>query len=242
METEMAVFELRRMFVGDLDIVFTLEVMARTGLMYGYTAGLVRLLGKRGMRQLAPFELVIIIALGSAVGDPMLYPDVPLLHGMAVITVVVGLQRAVSFATERSPRLEEALESRPALVVFDGRLLPEQLERERLAPDELFSGLRERQIENLGEVREAYLEPTGMLSVFRFRDGEGPEYGLPLLPPPGGKTHSPALAGSPTACLECGTPTSRPTKVCGFCGAKDHWTPAAPVLKGSLTDANVHLL
>lgn len=231
METEMAVFELRRMFVGDLDVIFTLEVMARTALMYGYTAGLVRMLGKRGMRQLAPFELVIIIALGSAVGDPMLYPDVPLLHGMAVITVVVGLQRAVSLVTERSPRLEEALESRPALVVFNGRLLSEQLKRERLAPDELFSGLREREIENLGEVREAYLEPTGLLSVFRFRNGEGPEYGLPLIPPPGGEPQHPPIVGSPSACLECGAPASHPAGPCDSCGAEDRWSPAAPVAK-----------
>jgi uncharacterized membrane protein YcaP (DUF421 family) len=55
--------------------------------MYLYALLLVRLLGKRGMGQLAPFDFVIIIALGSAVGYPMFYPDVPVLHAMAAITV-----------------------------------------------------------------------------------------------------------------------------------------------------------
>ena len=48
------------------------------------------MLGKRGMGELSPFELVIIVALGSAVGDPMFYADVPLVHGIIVITVVVA--------------------------------------------------------------------------------------------------------------------------------------------------------
>lgn len=229
MESEMAVFELRRMLFGDLDVAFTLEVIARTAVMYIYTFGLVRVLGKRGMRQLAPFELVIIIALGSAVGDPMLYPDVPLVHGMAVITVVVFLQQLVSLGTERSPRLEEALESRPAIVVMDGRLLPDKMKQERLAPDELFSGLRERQIENLGEVRAAYLEPTGVLSVFRFHEGEGPEYGLPLVPPPNERPHRPRGAETPRVCLNCGTAVSLPTGPCPSCHAQDRRTQAALV-------------
>lgn len=233
MESDMAVFELRRMFLGDLDWVFTLEVVARTVIMYLYTVGLVRVLGKRGMRQLAPFELVIIIALGSSVGDPMLYPDVPLLHGMAVITTVVLLQQAVAFGTERSPRVEHALESEPALVVLGGRLMPETMHRERIARDELFSDLREREVENLGEVREAYLEPSGALSVFRFGDGEGPEYGLSLIPPPNGEPHRPPILGMPRVCMDCGTPAGDGTDPCGTCESEDNWTSAAPVRRQS---------
>lgn len=95
MDEEIQVFDWKRIFLGDLEPAFALEVAFRTGFMFAYTIILVRLLGKRGIGQLSPFELVIIIALGSAVGDPMFYPDVPLFHAMVVVTVIVLLQRAL---------------------------------------------------------------------------------------------------------------------------------------------------
>jgi hypothetical protein len=93
-------FDLGRIFLGNLPWFYLAEVILRTTVMYLYA--LLRLLGKRGMGQLAPFDFVIIIALGSAVGDPMFYPDVPVPHAMAVITVVVVLTRSVGFLTQRN--------------------------------------------------------------------------------------------------------------------------------------------
>lgn len=172
-------FELKRMFIGDLPLLFMLEVAVRTLIMYLYTIGLVRLLGKRGMQPLAPFELVIIIALGSAVGDPMFYPDVPLVHAMIVVTIIVAMERLFAMAAERSNLVEHVLESRPTLVVSGGQLLEHNLRHESIARDELFSALRLAGIENLGQVRLAYMEPSGQVSVFR---AEEPQDGLLILP------------------------------------------------------------
>src|SRR5687768_8186714 len=94
-EEQIRVFDFQRIFLGDLPLEFALEVAFRTAFMFAFTVILVRLLGKRGMGQLSPFELVIIIALGSSVGDPMFYPDVPLFHAMVVVTVIVISQRAL---------------------------------------------------------------------------------------------------------------------------------------------------
>lgn len=135
--------------------------------MYSYTLVLVRLLGKRGMAQLSPFEMVIIVALGSAVGDPMFYADVPLIHGMIVITVVVVLERLLVRLTEHNPRLERVIESTPILLVVDGEIRQEALEGEDISEAELFMALRQNGVEQLGEVRLAYLEPSGHVSVFK---------------------------------------------------------------------------
>jgi uncharacterized membrane protein YcaP (DUF421 family) len=174
-------FDPIRMLVGDFSWEFTLEIVLRTVIMYTYTLAIVRVLGKRGLGHLSPFELVIIVALGSAVGDPMFYPDVPLLHGMIVITVVVAMQRALEEITEHSPRVEAILESRVRSLIKGGVIDRTALERENLSETELFSALRDREVEHLGQVRLAYLEPSGVITVFKVVEEPAPE-GKSVLP------------------------------------------------------------
>jgi uncharacterized membrane protein YcaP (DUF421 family) len=171
-------FDLSRIFLGNLPWFYVAEVLLRTTVMYFYAL----LLGKRGMGQLAPFDFVIIIALGSAVGDPMFYPDVPVLHGMVAITVVVVLTRAVSFLTEHSRRVQNLVEARPACLVRDGVMDLKAMESEDIPRDELFQRLRTEGVEQLGQVDRAYFEPSGKVSVFRTPPDTPPRAGIPLLP------------------------------------------------------------
>jgi len=85
---------LERIFFGEMPLSLAVEVAFRTTILYLYTLGLVRALGKRGMGELSPFDLIIIVGLGSAVGDPMFYADVALMHGMIVIAVIVGCRQS----------------------------------------------------------------------------------------------------------------------------------------------------
>jgi len=225
--TEVAVLEFERMFLGDLPWTFTIEVMFRTVAMYAYTLALVRVLGKRGMGQLAPVELVIIIALGSAVGDPMFYADVPLLHGFAVITTIVVLHRGLAVAMSRSDLIDRTVESGPVCVVQQGTVLVDAIRRERLPVDELFAALREGGFENLGEVRVAYLEGSGEISAFRFADSERRRFGLSLHPGSGGQDEG---EGPPYACCHCGEVSSGTGSTsCPRCERVDPWVPAARV-------------
>lgn len=93
-------FDLVRIFFGDKPPLFLLEVAFRTLVIFSYTLLLLRWMGKRGMGQLTPFEFATIVALGSAVGDAMFYEDVPLLHTMLVIAIIIGLQHFLSYITE----------------------------------------------------------------------------------------------------------------------------------------------
>lgn len=112
---EIELFDLRRMLLGDLPWTFTFEIAVRTAVMYGYAFLLVRLSGTRTVGQLSLIELVLVIALGSAVGDPMFYPEVPLLHGLVVVTVVIGLNLTLNEVTGRSERVERLVEGRNPL-------------------------------------------------------------------------------------------------------------------------------
>ncbi|MGH2537342.1 MAG: YetF domain-containing protein [Candidatus Promineifilaceae bacterium] len=175
--------DFQRMFFGDeFSLLFLLEVLIRTCVMYIFALLVVRLVGKRGMGQLSPFDYVIIIALGSAVGDPMFYPDVPLVHGMVVLTMVVLLERGLALATERNRSLEEFVEGRPSRVALNGRLDMESLNREDVSSEEVFTLLRQESVEHLGQVERAYLERSGRISVFRYPERDV-KPGLPLIPP-----------------------------------------------------------
>jgi uncharacterized membrane protein YcaP (DUF421 family) len=151
-------FDLHRMLIGDLPWWFTLEVIARTCVMYLYALGLIRFVSKRAVGQLSLIEFLLVIALGSAVGDPMLYPDVPILHGMAVITAVVLLNRGMLLLINRSETMETALEGVPVLLVRDGRMSLPGLRHAMLNQEKLFEKLRVQEVTHLGEVHQAYLE------------------------------------------------------------------------------------
>jgi len=173
------VFDLRQIFLGEQPPLFIAEIVLRTAVIYAYTLLLVRFIGKRGLGQMSAFDFLIVIALGSAVGDPMFYPEVPLAHAMAVITVVVALQRGVSFVTEKSTRAQTLVEGDPVRLVLDGVIDCARLAEEQLQREELFSSLRLAGITQLGQVARAYIEPSGHVSVMKRLL---PKPGRPLVP------------------------------------------------------------
>ena len=175
-------FDLHRMFIGDLPWSFTLEVIFRTVLMYLYTLLLIRLLSRRAIGQLSLIEFALVIALGSAVGDPMFYEDVPLLHGFAVITTVVGLNRGINWLMTRSETVERIVEGTPTSLIQDGRLVIPNLRRYGLSQEELFEFLRGQGVENLGHIREAYFEQNGQISIFSY-SADKQRNGLQIVPP-----------------------------------------------------------
>jgi uncharacterized membrane protein YcaP (DUF421 family) len=227
-------FDLYRIFIGDQPLTFLVEILFRTAVMYLYVLLVLRLLGKRGMGQLSPFEFTIIIALGSAVGDPMFYPEVPLLHCLAVVTVVVAMTRFVTYLSNRSEAVEDFLEGQPCSIVTDGELDIKAIDGERFSREELFMLLRERNVSQLGQVRQAYLEPSGAISTFRAQDDQC-KPGLPIIPPFDEWTPAQEFAvtgaarepGALYACWKCGhvekgnSPDS--SAQCARCDG-EHWT------------------
>jgi uncharacterized membrane protein YcaP (DUF421 family) len=179
-ETEY-VFDLHRILLGKLPWFYLVEVFLRTTVIYVYALFVVRILGKRGMGQLAPFDFVIIIALGSAVGDPMFYPNVPLLHAMVAITAIVVFTRGLVHVSQRSRKVKDLISTTSTRLVCDGRLVLADMAQEGISRSELFEALRTGGIEHLGEVERAYLEPSGKISVFKASPGDTPP-GIPVLP------------------------------------------------------------
>lgn len=176
--------EISRVLFGEPNTAtfgFFAEIAVRTVIMYLYTIFLARMVGQGGVGQIGPFEFVLVIAVGSAAGDPMIYPDVALLHGILVITIVILLHRATGAMLNRLPRLERRLEGEPLLVVKDGRIQEDKLGAGTLTRRELFALLRSRGVRDTGDVEFAWFEPSGQLSVFMRERGKAAD-GISTLP------------------------------------------------------------
>jgi uncharacterized membrane protein YcaP (DUF421 family) len=168
--------EIIRILFGEAETarpLFYLEIVFRTLVMYLYTIFLARMVGQGGIGQIGPFEFVLVIAVGSAAGDPMFYPDVGLFQGILVITVVIVLHRLTGFVFSRSRRLEDRIEGLPVRMVENGRIVDGSLGSGTLSERELMAMLRVAGVRDLGEVEHAFLETSGKLSVFWREAGKG---------------------------------------------------------------------
>ncbi|WP_057938129.1 DUF421 domain-containing protein [Algoriphagus resistens] len=175
-------FDVRRLLIGeDIPYAFLAEVILRTAVMFFIVLIVLRLSGKRGIKQLSVFELAIIISLGSAAGDPMFYEDVALLPAILVFIVVISLYKLITYLTGHFEKVEEFVEGKPVKLIENGKIIYKNFLNESLAYDELFSQLRQQSVSHLGQVKFAYLETSGDLSVFYFPDDKVIP-GLPILP------------------------------------------------------------
>src|SRR5690606_24389185 len=155
-----------RIFLHEVDGRFVLEVVFRTTLMFIVVMAVLRLSGKRGVRQLSIFELAIILSLGSAAGDPMFYDDVAIIPTVLVCATAIGLYRLVTWLMTKSERFERILEGEPVYIIEDSVMTIKDDAKDSLSIDEFFAELRDKGVEHLGQVRAAILETNGSMSVF----------------------------------------------------------------------------
>jgi uncharacterized membrane protein YcaP (DUF421 family) len=168
--------EIIRILFGEAETaqpLFFLEIVFRTLVMYLYTIFLARMVGQGGIGQIGPFEFVLVIAVGSAAGDPMFYPEVGLFQGILVITVVIVLHRLTGFVFQHHRKLEDKIEGLPVPMVENGRIVEASLGSGTLSERELMGMLRVAGVRDVGEVEHAFLETSGKLSVFWYEDGRG---------------------------------------------------------------------
>ncbi|MCE7058766.1 DUF421 domain-containing protein [Dyadobacter sp. CY343] len=217
------ILEWERVLLNELPPIFLVEVLVRSTVMFVFLLIALRITGKRGVRQLSIFETVIIIALGSAAGDPMFYEDVGILPALVVFATIILLYRVVTWLTGKSKFFEKLIEGKTVCLIHEGKFSTSEFKKETLAQDEFFSELRSKSIEHLGQIRKAYLEPSGEVSIFFYQDQEV-KYGLPLLPELYYKKSKTILNAGYHSCGFCGhTEKLQPgTHKCEVC-SRDEW-------------------
>lgn len=174
------VFELTRILIASVPWIFLAEVIVRSAFMFVFALIIMRLLGRRAVDQLTSFDLLIIIALGSAMGDPMFYPDVALLWSVFAIGTITVCYRIQTALVNRFPRYEDLTEGAPVKIISNGILNSKAIRKHTPTQDEIFLLLRGKSIRSLGEIETAYLERDGSVSVFKFPP-EKQNPGLPTI-------------------------------------------------------------
>ena len=115
-------FDFARLFFGPEPSLFYLEIIVRIGIIWAWTLVLLRWIGARSISQLSLAEFLLIIALGSAVGDSLFYPQGPLFQAMLVILVVVLIDKCLDLAIRHFPNAKVAIDGKPVEVLRDGEI------------------------------------------------------------------------------------------------------------------------
>ena len=213
--------ELEKLLLGDEPADFLLEVLLRSVIMFCFILVALRTSGKRGIKQLSIFELVIIIGLGSAAGDPMFYKDVGIIPALIVFIVVIGLYRTVTWLSGKYLRFEQLIEGKPIYLIRNGKFSIEEFDKEDLSQDEFFAELRINNVEHLGQVRNAIIETSGSISLLYYEDKDV-KPGLPLYPDLYLKKDVAVQKAGLYACAYCGnTEEVEQRKTCSVCKHKE---------------------
>lgn len=171
----------KELLVGSENWNFLWEIIFRTFSMFLVIIIGIKILGKRGVKQLSIFELVVIIGLGSAAGDPMFYKEVGILSAVVVFIVVIILYRLMTYVVEKFHKVELLLEGKPKIIIRNGAFCVEDSGEKDFGTEELFAALRQNNVSQLGQVKLAIEEITGEISIFYF-DEKKVKYGLPIIP------------------------------------------------------------
>jgi len=142
-----------------------LVTFARTVILYALIVLVMRLMGKRQIGQLQPFELVVAIMIADLASVPMQNRDLPLSSGAIPILTLLVAQVGLSYLTMRSQWARRIVCGKPSILIRNGKICQKELTRLRVNLNDLLEQLRAKDVPNLADVEFAVLETTGQLSV-----------------------------------------------------------------------------
>jgi uncharacterized membrane protein YcaP (DUF421 family) len=150
-----------------------LEVIMRTTIIALVAFVVIRIRGRKQLAQLTLFDILIVIALGSAVGDVMIYPEeiVSLLRSTVAIITLAVLIHLCEYLICRAPKkITRIIYGDSTIIIKNGKLIKKNFLKANLTEDQLKSKLREKNIQYYSEAKIVRLEPDGELSVQRKRN------------------------------------------------------------------------
>jgi len=141
-----------------------MDIIARATVMFFAMFLLLRLLGKRELSQVTPFELVLLIVMGDLIQQGVTHNDFSLTGAILAICTIGFWALVLGWVTYLSPRAEKMLEGEPRVLVHDGKLIDAHMRRDRITQAELFTEMRLAGIAHVDDVAWAILEPHGKIS------------------------------------------------------------------------------
>ncbi|HZR96575.1 MAG TPA: YetF domain-containing protein [Gaiellaceae bacterium] len=144
-----------------------MDIVLRAIAVFAFLYLLMRLMGRRELSSLEPFDLILLIILGDAVQQGLTQDDYSLTGAMLAVGTIGVLQLATSYTSFKFPRLRPWIDGEPIIVVQDGKPIERNLARERITIDDLAEAARREGIGSMDEVAWAVMETSGSISFIK---------------------------------------------------------------------------
>jgi uncharacterized membrane protein YcaP (DUF421 family) len=144
-----------------------MDIALRALFLYAFVVFVMRVLGRRELSSLTAVDLVLLIVLGDAIQQGLTQDDYSVTGAVIAVSTIAAIQVLSSYLTFRSKRVRKVIEGQPIVVIQDGKLLEENVKRERLTEDEVAEEMRMQQIGSFDEVQWAILETNGQISFVK---------------------------------------------------------------------------
>ena len=142
-----------------------MDLTFRAVTLFCFVYLLTRIVGRRELSSLEPFDLILLIVIGDAIQQGLTQDDYSVTGALIVVGTFGVLQVFVSFLSYKFPRLRPALDGEPIVIVQDGAPIERNLRRERLTVQEIMVEARQQQIASMDGIAWAVLETNGKISI-----------------------------------------------------------------------------
>ncbi len=122
------------------------------------------------MGQMSAIEFVAILLISNAVQNAMNGGDNSLVGGLLLAAVLIGISTLISYLTFKSRFFSRVFEGTPTLLIHKGKVVHQNLDRERLSESDLKILMRKQGLHNVHDIELAILEADGSLSVTRMNE------------------------------------------------------------------------
>lgn len=153
---------------GNAMLGFTL----RAAIMYFMALIMIRLLGKRALGELGPFDFVVMTGVGHTVVSVALDKSIPFYEGIVILLTLAVLECIMGFAALKNQRLSNLITGAPVVLIDKGRIVKDNLKKEKFNVDDLMQELRKKGIRDIDEVDKGILESCGGFSVILREEDE----------------------------------------------------------------------
>jgi uncharacterized membrane protein YcaP (DUF421 family) len=144
-----------------------MDIVLRAVVLYVFIVFVMRVIGRRELSSMTPFDLVLLIILGDAIQQGLTQDDYSVTGAILAVATIATLQVFTSYLSYRSKKARTVLEGDPIVLVDHGRIVQGNLKRERMTEDEVAEEMRQQQIPSLDEVEWAIIEANGSISFIK---------------------------------------------------------------------------
>lgn len=150
-----------------------LVVFLRAIILFAFVFVVIRLMGKRELSQIQPYEFVIILLIADLASGPMSDRNMTTFYGIVPILALLVMYTILSFLLKTSKKVQNLVSGNPVLLIANGKLIEEEMKKQQYMIEDIMAQIRSRGIFKIQDVAYAILETNGNLSVISKSDIQG---------------------------------------------------------------------